>query len=65
LAFLRAQDGPAQLWVLPAGGGEARSLTALPLGAGAAAWSPDGARIAFTAPVDSAALPGEDKDTIL
>ncbi|WP_282848549.1 serine hydrolase [Microbacterium oxydans] len=65
LAFLRAQDGPAQLWVLPAGGGEARSLTALPLGAGAAAWSPDGARIAFTAPVDSAALPGEGKDTIL
>ena len=65
LAFLRAQDGPAQLWLLPATGGEARSLTSLPLGAGAPAWSPDGERIAFAAPVDSAALPGEAAETIL
>ena len=65
LAFLRAQDGPAQVWILPAAGGEARALTTLPLGAGAPAWSPDGERIAFTAPVDSAALPGEGADTIL
>lgn len=65
LAFLRAQDGPAQIWVLPAAGGEARGLTTLPLGAGAPAWSPDGQRIAFTAPVDSAALPGEGAETIL
>lgn len=65
LAFLRAQDGPAQIWLLPAGGGEARGLTTLPLGAGTPTWSPDGARIAFTAPVDSAALPGETAETIL
>ncbi|MDF2559815.1 MAG: beta-lactamase/prolyl oligopeptidase [Microbacterium sp.] len=65
LAFLRAQDGPAQIWLLPAGGGEARGLTTLPLGAGTPTWSPDGARIAFTAPVDSAALPGEKAETIL
>ncbi|OZB79724.1 MAG: serine hydrolase, partial [Microbacterium sp. 13-71-7] len=65
LAFLRAEDGPAQLWVLPASGGEARALTALPLGAGSPQWSPDGARIAFAAPVDSAALPGEGAETIL
>lgn len=65
LAFLRAQDGPAQIWILPATGGEARGLTTLPLGAGAPAWSPDGERIAFTAPVDSAALPGEGAETIL
>lgn len=65
LAFLRAQDGPAQIWVLPAAGGEARGLTTLPLGAGAPAWSPDGTRIAFTAPVDGAALPGEGAETIL
>ena len=65
LAFLRAQDGPAQLWLLPAAGGEARAITTLPLGAGAPAWSPDGTRIAFTAPVDSAALPGEGAETIL
>jgi len=65
LAFLRAQDGPAQIWLLPAAGGEARGLTTLPLGAGAPAWSPDGERIAFTAPVDSAALPGDTAETIL
>ncbi|MFJ6427117.1 serine hydrolase [Microbacterium maritypicum] len=65
LAFLRAQDGPAQIWLLPAAGGEARNLTTLPLGAGAPAWSPDGQRIAFTAPVDGAALPGEGAETIL
>jgi dipeptidyl aminopeptidase/acylaminoacyl peptidase/CubicO group peptidase (beta-lactamase class C family) len=52
IAFLRAQDGPAQVWVLPAGGGEPEQLTTLPLGAGAPAWSPDGAKIAFAAPVD-------------
>lgn len=65
LAFLRAQDGPAQVWILPAAGGEARGLTTLPLGAGAPAWSPDGTRIAFTAPVDSAALPGDGAEQIL
>jgi dipeptidyl aminopeptidase/acylaminoacyl peptidase/CubicO group peptidase (beta-lactamase class C family) len=57
LAFLRSADGPAQLWLLPAAGGEPVALTRagdLPLGAGAAVWSPDGTRIAFTAPVDVA-----------
>ncbi|GAB1513465.1 serine hydrolase [Actinophytocola sp. KF-1] len=53
LAFLRAQDGPAQLWLLPADGGEPERLTDLPLGAGAPHWSPDGRRIAFAAPVDT------------
>jgi dipeptidyl aminopeptidase/acylaminoacyl peptidase/CubicO group peptidase (beta-lactamase class C family) len=52
IAFLRAEDGPAQLWLLPADGGEAEQLTTLPLGAGAPMWSPDGARIAFAARVD-------------
>ncbi len=54
LAFLRAQDGPAQLWLLPADGGEPEKLTDLPLGAGAPHWSPDGGKIAFAAPVDTA-----------
>lgn len=47
LAFLR--DG--QLWTMPLAGGEPRRRTDLPLGAGAAVWSPDGTRIAFAAAV--------------
>ncbi|QFZ21519.1 serine hydrolase [Saccharothrix syringae] len=60
VAFLRAQDGPAQVWLLPAAGGEPTPLTALPLGAGEPVWSPDGTRIAFTAPVDRHAEPDRD-----
>jgi dipeptidyl aminopeptidase/acylaminoacyl peptidase/CubicO group peptidase (beta-lactamase class C family) len=52
VAFLRAQDGPAQVWLLPVGGGEPEQLTTLPLGAGAPVWSPDGRSIAFGAAVD-------------
>ncbi|MCW6009329.1 S9 family peptidase [Micromonospora sp. CPCC 205371] len=53
LAFLRgsAQDKPAQVWILPATGGDAVRRTDLPLGAGRPMWSPDGIRVAFTAPV--------------
>lgn len=64
IAFLRAHDGPGQLWLLPAAGGEARQLTTLPLGAGAPVWSPDGTRIAFAAPTDAAALPDEAEDAV-
>jgi dipeptidyl aminopeptidase/acylaminoacyl peptidase len=53
IAFTRTveKDGkpqPPQLYVIPSGGGEARALTDLPKGAGAAEWSPDGTTIAFT-----------------
>ncbi|MBM2614982.1 serine hydrolase [Actinoplanes sp. LDG1-06] len=51
IAFLRGGAGPAQLWLLPADGGEAEPVTDLPLGAGAPMFSPDGTRIAFSAPV--------------
>lgn len=51
IAFLRSCDGAQQLWTLPAHGGEATRLTALPLGAGKPEWSPDGKVLAFTAPV--------------
>jgi dipeptidyl aminopeptidase/acylaminoacyl peptidase/CubicO group peptidase (beta-lactamase class C family) len=54
IAFLRAADGPAQVWRLPVAGGEAEQVTTLPLGAGAPVWSPDGTRLAFAAPVDLA-----------
>ncbi|MCC5947862.1 MAG: S9 family peptidase [Nitriliruptoraceae bacterium] len=44
LAFLRAdvdEPGPAQLFVMPADGGEARSVTDFPLGAANPVWRPD------------------------
>jgi dipeptidyl aminopeptidase/acylaminoacyl peptidase/CubicO group peptidase (beta-lactamase class C family) len=60
LAFLRAEDGPPQVWLLPAGGGEPEQVTTLPLGAGVPVWSPDGTKIAFAAPADPHAVAGED-----
>lgn len=58
LAFLRE----GQLWTLPVDGGEAEQRTHLPLGAGAAVWSPDGSSIAFAAPVELEADAGEDDE---
>jgi dipeptidyl aminopeptidase/acylaminoacyl peptidase len=75
LAFNRSveKDGrpqPAQLWLIPLRGGEAHTLTDLPKGAGAAAWSPDGKTIAFTstttdkdiAKKDRKPEPGKDEE---
>jgi dipeptidyl aminopeptidase/acylaminoacyl peptidase/CubicO group peptidase (beta-lactamase class C family) len=62
VAFLRGDDGPAQIWLLAANGGEPRPLTDLPLGAGRPVWSPDGSRIAFAAPVDPLSSPGESEE---
>lgn len=65
LAFVRATAGPGQIYLIDmTGPSEPRKLTSLPLGVGNPVWSPDGARIAFTAPVDRAASAGDDADAI-
>ncbi|AHI00117.1 S9 family peptidase [Kutzneria albida] len=51
VAFLRRERGVAQLYVMPADGGEPVRLTELPGGAGAPVWAPDSRRIAFVARV--------------
>lgn len=58
LAFLRGTGANRQLWLLSFDGAEPEQLTALPLGAGTPVWSPDGARLALSAPVDAAAHHG-------
>ena len=55
LAFLCAEgEGPAQIFTLSLEGGEPEGRTSLALGAGTPRFSPDGTRIAFSAPVDPA-----------
>ena len=49
LAFISSRSGKAQPWLLPLAGGEPRPLAEFPGQAGAAEWSPDGARIAVLA----------------
>ncbi|MBG6107913.1 S9 family peptidase [Frigoribacterium sp. CG_9.8] len=52
LAFVRSPtDGPAQLYVMAAPGGEPVQLTDQKLGIGIWRWSPDSRKIAFTAAV--------------
>ena len=52
LAFLSdrgGEDATTQVWLLPAGAGEARKLTDFAAGVEDYAWSPDGARLAIIA----------------
>src|SRR2546430_10400911 len=64
LAFASNRGGekaPAALYVIPAGGGEARKLTDLKESVEAVAWSPDSTRLAFTARVRDEAYEEEDE----
>jgi Tol biopolymer transport system component len=52
---------PANIYVIPAGGGEARKLTDLKESVEAIVWSPDSSRLAFTARVRDEAYEEEDE----
>jgi len=52
LAFTRKHEGKRQIWLLPASGGEAQVLTALPNGVGAYQWSPDGSKLLVSSQTD-------------
>jgi dipeptidyl aminopeptidase/acylaminoacyl peptidase len=63
LAFVRSPgDGPGQLFVMAADGGEPVQLTDQKLGIAGWSWSPDSTRIAFTAAVAEAGRYGTVKD---
>jgi len=52
LAFTsRRAGGPAQLYVIPVYGGEAKQITDLPVGVSAPKWFPSGDKLAFSATV--------------
>ena len=60
LAFLRSPgEGPRQVWVMDASGGEARPVTSSPKGVADFAWSPDGERLVYCADVEPPAGAGE------
>lgn len=63
LAFVRGgeEGGKPQIHVLPTGGGEPWKVTDQPLGASDPAWSPNSARIAFTARVPEEGRYGDAK----
>lgn len=72
VAFLRrgngeGADGRPQLHVIPADGGDAKRLTALPLGVENPVWAPDSRRIAFLARVTEPGrygTAGDDGETV-
>jgi Tol biopolymer transport system component len=63
LLFLRAtKDGPPQLHVMAADGGDARRLTDHRLGVSSPAWSPDGRQVVHVARVPEQGRYGTDED---
>jgi len=66
LAFLRKKDNKPQVWIMPATGGEALSVTDLKYGVSAFKWSPDSARLLVRSEVmvtESAKNEEQDKDS--
>jgi dipeptidyl aminopeptidase/acylaminoacyl peptidase len=51
LAFLSDRDGTSQVWTIPADGGEAKKITAIPTGVSSFVLSPDGRTIAVMSSV--------------
>ncbi|MGA9587164.1 MAG: S9 family peptidase [Terracidiphilus sp.] len=45
----KSPDGKRQLWIMPAGGGEAQQITKMEKGVGGFDWAPDSQRIAISA----------------
>jgi len=58
-AFLSDRSGSTQLWWMPIDGGEARQLGRSATAVRSFEWSPDGARIAYTAAVE---LPEDERE---
>lgn len=59
LAFTKAWEGKAQIWILPLDGGEAQVLTSEKNGASSPIWSPDGSKILFSFSVPDWAIEGD------
>jgi len=51
ILFESNRTGAAQLWVVPAAGGEPKQLTTISTGAANGIWSPDGTHVAFVSAV--------------
>lgn len=51
IAFLSTRHGKPQVYIISTQGGEAHPLTSLPEGAGTSVWSPDSAKILYSARV--------------
>lgn len=64
IAFESNRGGSFQIWVLPAGGGEARAVTSISTEATSPVWSPDGTAIAFVSAVfpEFSAKPFKESD---
>lgn len=52
IAFLRKQEHTRQVWLISAGGGEARVITNMEYGVSAFQWSPDGKALLFKTETD-------------